>query len=171
MIRTFQRQLDPFFLVSTSPVSRESISLFCRSFLIRAGLFWHGSYISARTRCSSFFLKKKLSREYAGLFRSFLVHTGLFWHDSQTSARTRRSSLSASSSRNNSRPTSGMLHVRCCSVLQCVAVCCSAVQWVCVLKKLLVEKLNLVVLLVRRISRVAVCCSVLQCIAVYCSVL
>ena len=46
----------------------------------------------------------------------------------------------------------------CCSVLQCVAVCCSVL-------------LESVQGDLRRIQCVAVCCSVLQCVAVCCSVL
>jgi len=50
-----------------------------------------------------------------------------------------------------------VIQLRTGTVLQCVAVCCSASQFVAVRRSVL--------------QYVAVCCSVLQCVAVCCSVL
>ena len=61
----------------------------------------------------------------------------------------------------------GSRAAECCSVLQCLAVCCSVLQSVAVCCRVLQS----VAECCRVLQCVAVCCSVLQCVAVCCSVL
>jgi len=64
----------------------------------------------------------------------------------------------------------------CCSVLQCVAVCCSALQMryqglPCILLGQFARQLYVLRLCCSVLQCAAVCCGVLQCVAVRCSVL
>ena len=64
----------------------------------------------------------------------------------------------------------------CCSVLQCVAVCCchildQGVEYMADLKQICCSVLQCVAVCCSVMQCVAVCCSVLQCAAVCCSVL
>jgi len=52
--------------------------------------------------------------------------------------------------------------------MQCVAVCCSVLQYVAV--SLYIEQTECVAACCSVLQRIAVCCSVLQCVAVCCSV-
>ena len=66
----------------------------------------------------------------------------------------------------------GNRSVRCASLLQCVAVCCSVLQRETVWNMFAYMRRNFIVLMGNRsvLQCVAVCCSVLQCVAVCCSV-
>ena len=58
----------------------------------------------------------------------------------------------------------------CCSVLQCVAVCCSVLQCIAVCCSVLQCVLQCVAVCCSVLQRVAVCCSVLQRVVACCSV-
>jgi len=64
-------------------------------------------------------------------------------------------------------------HLDClsCSALQCVAVCCSALQYIAEHTTSRLFELQCVAVYCSVLQCVAVCCSVWQCVAVCCSVL